>query len=263
VVTVIAHLSDIHIDLDGRSIDRARAVMNHLENLPYDLDAVLVTGDIADHGQPDEYECARELLATRHPLLVCPGNHDERTAFRTVLLGQSAQQAPDSPEPAPVNQVLRLDRCVIAACDSSVPGSVHGYLDDQTLSWLEDVLCDTPEHVPVLVALHHPPDVLHVPYIDAMHLRGSERLAALARQHSNIAGYLCGHAHTPVASTFADRPLRGAPGVASTLSLPWEERQLPASAAPAHVLPDQPPALAYHVLDDAGRLITHHRSIIG
>lgn len=260
MVTVIAHLSDIHIDGSSRSVDRTRAVMNHLENLPYDLDAVLVTGDIADHGQPDEYECARELLATRHPLLVCPGNHDERAAFRAVLLRQQdVQQAADSPEPepAPVNQVLRLDRCVIAACDSSVPGSVHGYLDDQTLAWLEDVLCGTPEQVPVLVAFHHPPDVLHVPFIDAMHLRGADRLAAVARKHPNIAGYLCGHAHTPVASTFAARPLRGAPGVASTLALPWEEQQ-----PPGHILPAQPPALAYHVLDDAGRLVTHHRTLL-
>ncbi|MFC7640762.1 metallophosphoesterase [Streptosporangium lutulentum] len=46
---VIAHLSDIHIDGGQRSIGRTQAVMDHLEDLPYDLDAVLVTGDIADH----------------------------------------------------------------------------------------------------------------------------------------------------------------------------------------------------------------------
>ena len=42
---VIAHLSDIHIDGGQRSADRTRTVMHYLEDLPYDLDAVLVTGD--------------------------------------------------------------------------------------------------------------------------------------------------------------------------------------------------------------------------
>ena len=42
---VIAHLSDTHIDGGQRSAERTRTVMHYLEDLPYDLDAVLVTGD--------------------------------------------------------------------------------------------------------------------------------------------------------------------------------------------------------------------------
>jgi 3',5'-cyclic AMP phosphodiesterase CpdA len=261
-VIVIAHLSDTHIDLEGheaRSVARTRAVVNHLENLPYDLDAVVVTGDIADHGRAGEYERARDLLSCRHPMLICPGNHDERAAFRRVLLGGPGQPGAEADDLAPVNQVLRLAGCVIAACDSSIPGNDEGYLDDQTLSWLEDVLRATPRNLPVLVAFHHPPETLHVPYIDGIRLRGAERLAALTRQYPNIAGYLCGHAHTAAAADFAGRPLRVAPAIASTLRLPWE----PQSSAHGHIRHDQPPALAYHVLDDRCRLTTHYRCVIG
>ncbi|GAA0662395.1 metallophosphoesterase [Kitasatospora atroaurantiaca] len=241
---VFAHLSDIHLDGSPRSADRARAVMDHLDALPYDLAAVLVTGDIADHGLPAEYEEAREILASRHPVLICPGNHDVRGAFREVLLGEPAADGP-------VNQVLRTEGAVVALCDSSVPGKDEGRLDDETLAWLESVLAGTPEDVPVLVAFHHPPAVLHVPLVDAIRQFDEERLAALVTRHPNIAALLCGHAHTPAATTFAGRPLVVAPGVVSTVKLPWEPGEIL-----DHTLP---PALAFHVLDDDRRLTTHYR----
>ncbi|WP_279581705.1 NUDIX domain-containing protein [Fodinicola feengrottensis] len=141
---VIAHLSDVHIDGDARSVERTRAVMTYLENLAYDLDVVLVTGDIADHGLPSEYEQARKLLTSRHPVLICPGNHDERAAFREHLLGQ-----PGSAEP--VNQVFEAAGFAVVLCDSSVPGKDDGYLQDETLEWLDGVLAGIPDDRPVLV----------------------------------------------------------------------------------------------------------------
>ncbi|MFJ5546351.1 metallophosphoesterase [Streptomyces sp. NPDC093225] len=248
---VTAHLSDPHIDGEQRSVDRIQAVMDYLDALPHDLDAVLVTGDIADHALPGEYELARRLLASRHPLLLCPGNHDERGAFRRFLLGEPASSAP-------VNQVHRTERFTIALCDSSVPGKDEGFLEDDTLLWLEDVLARTPGDTPVLVGFHHPPTLLHDPYIDGVRQFGESRLAALVERHPNIAALVCGHAHTAAATTFAGKPLLVAPGVASTLRLPWEHPAQPGG----HVHLDRPPALAFHVLDDTGRLTTHYRSVV-
>lgn len=95
---VLAHLSDIHIDLEGRAEERAARVMRYLDELPGDLDAVLVTGDLADHGLPAEYEQVAKTLESRHRVLLCPGNHDDREAYRKVLLGEA-------PGDAPINQV--------------------------------------------------------------------------------------------------------------------------------------------------------------
>jgi len=247
---VIAHLSDTHIDDGQRSSERTRAVMNYLEDLPYELDAVLVTGDIADHGLPAEYEQARRLLTSRHPMVICPGNHDERAAFRQFLLGQPASASP-------INQVFRTAAFLVALCDSSIPGKDEGFLEDETLAWLEDVLAQTPDGVPVLVGFHHPPTLLHVPVVDSIRQFGAERLATLADRHLNLAAFLCGHAHTSAATTFAGRPLLVAPGVVSTLRLPWERHAHPEDYA--HL--DQPPALAFHILDDEGRLTTHYRYV--
>ncbi|HEY9368466.1 metallophosphoesterase [Streptomyces sp.] len=251
---VIAHVSDIHVDEEQRSIARTRAVMEYLEGVPYDLDAVLVTGDIADHALPAEYDIVRELLLSRHPVLVCPGNHDDRGALRRALLG--AEEEAGRPD-APVNQVHRGDGFVVALCDSSVPGKDEGFLEDETLEWLDDVLTGTPRDVPVLVGFHHPPVPLNTPYVDEIRQFGEERLAALASRHPHLTAFLAGHAHTAAATTFAGRPLLVAPGVVSALRLPWEQ---PGRSVP-HIHLDLPPALAFHVLDDQGRLTTHFRTV--
>ena len=61
-----------------------------------------------------------------------------------------------------------------------------------------------------------------MPFMDSIRQTGEDRLAALVGRHPNIVAFLCGHANTPAVTRFADRPLCIAPGVASTLNLPFE-----------------------------------------
>lgn len=249
-MVLIAHVSDLHVDNTERSVERTRAVFSYLEALPADLDLVLVTGDIADHGLDAEYQTVRELIRSRHPVAICPGNHDDRTALRRSLLGVEATTGP-------VNQVVRPAGFVVALCDSSIPGKDEGFIDDETLSWLEEVLADTPDDVPVLVGFHHPPVPLHAA-VDPIRQFGEDRLAAVISRHRNVAGLVCGHAHTAASTRFAGLPLLVAPGVVSTLRLPWEAP----GPSTGIVFLDQPPALAFHVLDDEWRITTHFRNVI-
>lgn len=243
---VLAHLSDIHLDGGERSAERAARVIRYLDGLPHPLAAVLLTGDIADHGLAAEYHQAKEILASRYPIFTCPGNHDVRDAYRTVLLGQGGGEGP-------VDQVHHAAGAVFALCDSSVPGRDDGFLSDETLAWLETVLAGTPADTPVFVCFHHPPVTLHIPYVDEIRQRGEQRLADLVGRYPNVVALLCGHAHTAAATTFAGRPLLVAPGVVSTLRLPWEGGDV--------VDHDLPPAVAFHVLDDDLRLTTHYRVV--
>jgi len=246
-VVVIAHLSDTHLDGSRHRFDRVKAVMDYLNALPYDLYAVLVTGDVADHGLTEEYEQARDVLTSRHPLLACPGNHDARSPFREVLLKEPAGDAP-------VNQAYRTASAMFALCDSSIPGQDDGRLSDETHAWLTAQLEITPSEVPVFVAFHHPPLPLQAGPIDAIRLSGEDRLAELVTRHRNVVAVLCGHAHSPAATTFADRPLLVAPGIVSTLRMPWEY-----IGAGWHIDYEVPPAVAFHALDDLGRVTTHYR----
>lgn len=244
---LLAHVSDIHLDGSAVRAERARRVAAYLAGLPQAVDAVLVTGDIADHGLAEEYAEARELIGTLPgPVLTCPGNHDVRGPYRSVLLGEE-------PGDGPVNTVHRVGGAVVAMCDSSVPGRPHGYLDDETLGWLDRVIAGAPDGAPVFVAFHHPPVELHSTYVDPIRQFGEERLAAVIGRYPQVVAVLCGHAHTPAATTFAGRPLLIAPGVVSTLRLPWE-RDEPMDY-------ELPPAVAFHILGDDGRLTTHYRVV--
>jgi 3',5'-cyclic AMP phosphodiesterase CpdA len=244
----VAQVSDVHIGNSGPGEERARRVFARLARLVEPIDAVLVTGDIADHGAPGEYEIVRELFASLPvPVLSCPGNHDDRAAYAKIVLGRQELDGP-------VNQVAAVGGVVFALCDSTVPGENGGYLADETLAWLDRVLSGAPDGVPVFVAFHHPPVELHSPFIDGMRQTGSERLAQVLAGHRNVAAVFCGHAHTAAATTFAGLPLLVSPSVISTLTLPWEGDGI--------VDHEPPAALAFHVLDGAGRLTTHFRVVL-
>ncbi|WP_067796347.1 phosphodiesterase [Actinomadura formosensis] len=240
---VLAQLSDTHLDGGDRRAGRAARVMDRLNALP--VDAVLVTGDIADHGEPAEYEQARKVLTSGHPVLTCPGNHDARRPFREVLLGEP-------PADGPINRLHRVKGAVVAMCDSTVAGGDHGFLDDTTIGWLDRQLAANPDE-PAFVCFHHPPVELQIPYVDAIRQFGEERLAAVIARHPQVVAVLCGHAHTAAATTFAGRPLLVAPGVVSTLRLPWQDGDIADH--------DAPPGLAFHVLTGEGRLSTHFRTV--
>ncbi len=241
---VFAQLSDTHLDGGQPRADRARAVMASLARGRAPLDAVLVTGDIADHGLPAEYAQARSILTGPWPVLFCPGNHDERAAFRRGLLGSESD--------LPINHVHRIPGAVIALCDSTIPGHDDGYLTDDTLAWLDTELGADPA-TPAFVVFHHQPVPLYTETSDVIRQSGEERLAAVLGRHPQVVAALCGHAHSAAATTFAGRPLLAAPGVVSASALPWEERDRADFQAP--------PAVAYHALGDDGRLTTHYRSI--
>src|SRR4051812_25735402 len=89
---LFAHISDTHLDGGERARERTRRVMAALRGMP--LAAILVTGDVADHGAPTEYEEAAAELVADVPVLVVPGNHDERAAFRKALLDEGGGTAP-------------------------------------------------------------------------------------------------------------------------------------------------------------------------
>ncbi|MFB7619101.1 metallophosphoesterase [Kitasatospora sp. NPDC056181] len=252
-MVTIAQFSDIHIGQDhegdsgARAYRRAEQVMAYLNALPGPLDAVLVTGDLADHGLPAEYEQVAKVLASRHPVLTCPGNHDRREAYREVLLGEV-------PTAGPVNRRHELPGADLLMLDSSIPGRDDGLLDDETLAWLDARLADGRQELPALVAFHHPPAELHLPYVDPIRQFGEERLTEVLARHPRVAALLCGHAHTGAATTLAGLPVLVAPGVVSTVSLACE--------GTADVTFDQPPMLVLHVLDDAGRLTSHFRAVV-
>lgn len=229
----ILHLSDTHltasgVDEDGvdaaASLDR---ILYDARHLP-DLDAVVVSGDIADDGSPGGYagvlERVGRFAAERHiPHVYCPGNHDDRDAFGAVLGGghlaadggRTGAPLPDPARRAGVSDVRGLR---VVTLDSVVPGSTHGELGTSQLAWLRDVLRE-PAAGGSLVVLHHPPIApTDSPILGSANLRDADGLAA-AITGTDVRAVLCGHFHQQMSGFLAGVPVWVTPGVLTRIDL--------------------------------------------
>jgi 3',5'-cyclic AMP phosphodiesterase CpdA len=243
-VLLLAQISDLHLDGSERASTRAADTVAYLKHLPQPVDALLITGDIADTAAPAEYDEARSLLADfPAPVLWAPGNHDARPEYRKALLGLPPSQSP-------INSLHVVKGVAVLMCDSTVPGSDDGLLDDETTAWIDETL-DGLSDIPAMLAFHHPPAAMHHPLPDAYRLQREDELARLLAAHSNVKALITGHAHTAAAATFAGLPVLVGPAVTWTLRLPWEGQKTADR--------DAPPGYAYHVLSDDGTLTSHFR----
>ena len=137
--------------------------------------------------------------------------------------------------------------------DTTVPGENHGLLPEESLAWLDGVLRE-PFDGPLFVAFHQPPFNLHHPTMDQWMLRTREPFAAVL-EGKPVTALFAGHVHNAIAATFAGIPLRVAPGIRSTVPLPFE----PASAAGTLVDPTAHPGFALHIHVDGEPLQTVYR----
>ncbi|MCM3779146.1 phosphodiesterase [Microbacterium hydrocarbonoxydans] len=207
---VIVHVSDPHFLAGGRRLGGRYDVeatfartLEAIQAVHPNPSAIVVTGDLADLGEPDAY---RRLRAAVEPVAAAlgtavvwvAGNHDERPALREGLLDLAPTQEP-------VTGVWDLDGLRLVALDSSVPGWHHGDLDDAQLEWLADVLRDPAPHG-TLLAMHHPPLPSHLPLFDILELRRQEELAQVIRG-TDVRGILAGHLHYSSHGTFAGVPV--------------------------------------------------------
>jgi Icc protein len=207
---VIAHVSDTHLLAgDARqygaidTVAHFRSALDRLARIDPPPQAIVVTGDLADVGEPEAYRRLGELVqpfAERIGAQVvwCMGNHDERAAYSHELFGEESD--------APQDRVYEVGGLRIVSLDTSVPGWHHGELTDEQLTWLRDVLATPAEHGTIL-ALHHPPIPSPlVPAAEIIELLDTDRLAAVLRG-SDVRTILGGHYHFTSHSTFAGIPV--------------------------------------------------------
>lgn len=204
----LIHISDTHLlganaRLGGTIDVRAnlQAMLDRIERLDH-ADAIIITGDLTDLGEPDAYRELKRLVepvAARMatPVLWVAGNHDERPAMRRDLLGED-------PSERAIHTAIDVGGLRVIALDSSVPGWHHGHIDDEQLTWLRETLA-TPAPRGTILALHHPPLPSHVPMFDILELQNQPALAE-AIEGSDVRAILAGHLHYSMSGTFAGVP---------------------------------------------------------
>lgn len=236
---VIAHCSDPHLDRSRTRLDRLSAVLDEIASLP-SVDALVITGDLADHGAQDEYDELLRALPSDLPVLLTPGNHDRTEPMLDALVGHG--------HPRGLDTVLDVEGVRIVGLDSHLDGRDEGALSADSLTFADKQAGGT--NGPVLLAMHHPAVPVGHDVADATGLTNREALATVIRRHSNIVGILTGHVHTALAASFAGVPLVGAPGIASTMRL--GNRTDPIADVHAS------PGLAVHTVDAEGVRTVFH-----
>jgi Icc protein len=246
----ILHLSDTHINRTDapntygvnatESLRLMLAELRHQRN----VDAVVVTGDIAELGEVEAYTTARELIgefARRLGAAVffTTGNHDERGAFAKVLgsghLGVDGDERAETVLESGAGEraaVSTVGGHRFVTLDSLVPGRVHGELSELQLDWLRDVL-STPAEEGTVLAFHHPPIALDVENQRLFGLRNPEALADVIRD-SDVRVVLTGHFHLQILGFLASVPVWVTPGVVNRVDLtaaPGTERAVRGASA--------------------------------
>ncbi|WP_225792623.1 phosphodiesterase [Agrococcus sediminis] len=218
----LLHISDTHLLAGGGSLYGRVPSEQHLRRLFAEFeasgarpDAIVFTGDLADHGEPDAY---RRLRAIVDPVAAdlgarvvwVMGNHDDRRAFRAELLDEPASDAP-------VDSVVELDGLRIITLDSTVPGFHHGAVSPAQRAWLAEVLATRAPHGTIL-AMHHPPVPSVLDLAVSVELRDQANLAEVLAG-SDVRAILAGHLHYSSTATFAGIPVSVASATCYTQDL--------------------------------------------
>ncbi|MGY6633157.1 MAG: phosphodiesterase [Alkalilacustris sp.] len=244
----ILHLTDLHLLAPGErrhGLDpgaRLRAVLAHALRHHGDADLMVVTGDLADHGDPAAYaDLALALSDLSVPVRLLLGNHDDRSAFLDRFgdaAGPGGFIHGVADLPGALGRLLFLD--------TLEPGWIGGRLCHGRLDWLDRTLAEAPD-APLTVFMHHPPGPVGVPHFARIGLHDADALGRrLARHPGGVRHIFCGHVHLDITGTLSGLPFTARRAVSHQMALSFD--------TPTPDWMDSPPAYGVILLEDNGLL---------
>ena len=251
---IIAQITDLHVVRRDRlcyrqiptnaQLEEAVAHLNALAPRP---DVVLASGDLVDHGQEDEYQVLREILAKlTAPVFVIPGNHDRREALLEAFADSAYMPRPGAPF---VHYAIDDFPIRLIGLDTSVPGHHHGLMCDERLRWLDETLSAQPDR-PTIIFMHHPPFRTGVAWMDSSGLHGGRKMEEIVGRHRNVLRVAAGHIHRPIHVAWGGT-------IASTAPSTCHQVPLNLAEGDGFEFIMEPRAVQLHVLDPGYGLISH------
>jgi 3',5'-cyclic-AMP phosphodiesterase len=248
------HLSDTHIHADpafGAESERAarphstqagaRALVAAVNNLPFQPDFILHTGDVVYDPDEAAYVVAREILhPLKAPVYYIPGNHDDAAMLQRIIIGQEPR--------IPYDYEFEVNGVQIAIVDSNQPYNAEtpsSRLTDAQIARL-NTLASAPDDRPLIVATHHNVLPIGSPWWDDfMRMKNGEEfhMALLAAQ-PRLLVVLHGHVHMQTQIT------RDGITYSSVLSS-WY--QLSAEAGQDETVIDRTPLPSFNICTVVGR----------
>ena len=244
------HLTDTHLVARGRPLHgldpaaRLDACVARIAERHGDAAFCILTGDLADGGDPAAYACAREALAALPmPVHAIPGNHDDRTAFVAAF--------PDTPRDRHgfVQHAFRHDGVTFVLLDTLEPSQGSGgAFCARRAEWLAERLADAGDG-PVLLFMHHPPFDIGLPLLDAIGLADPAPFTDAVTAARNVQHLFFGHAHRPICGRWRGISFSTLYGTSHQTRLDFQGGERIAYTA-------EPPAYAVVLVD--GEQITIH-----
>jgi 3',5'-cyclic AMP phosphodiesterase CpdA len=254
--TILAQLSDMHVvrepSIDGGPTGGAEnlaVAVDAIQRMSTPPDAVVLTGDLTDHGTVEEYELLRSVLAPlTMPVMVIPGNHDVPQHLWEVL-GWPRGAAEVGGR---VHHVREVGDVRVVGLDSSRPDRTDGEVTEDDAAWLDRVLAGS--SAPTAVLVHHPPFRTGIWWMDAIGLTGAGLLEQVVRRHPHVGRVLSGHVHRLISTQWGPTGLYVAPSQVRQTMLDLEPFHAPTVTAEA-------PQVVLHVWTGTG-WVTHTRDCL-
>ena len=246
----LIQITDLHLVepadrlFDADPQERLRLCLTDILTNHADADLLVVTGDLAHHGEPAAYAALKEAicgLPIRTRLLI--GNHDDRTTFRSAF-----PTAPVDPNGF-IQSVMetRLGRFLFL--DTNEPGTHAGRYCMDRLLWLKDHL-STDLHYPNYLFMHHPPGEIGFRPCDEIGLRDAAAFADIFDRYP-IRHVFFGHVHRPVSGSWRGVPFSALRGLNHQVWLDFSV----ADGIPCSL---EPPAYAVILLDPENTIVHLH-----
>lgn len=189
-------ITDTHLfkDLEGallgiKTLESFDSVIEHALEYAPSVGGILATGDISQDQSKTSYRhFSDQINRFSVPCYNLPGNHDVQPVMQNCLLSQGLFHP----------QVIESDFWIILLLDSQVAGKPYGFLNDEQLELIEQVLEENQKKANaknVLICVHH--NVLKVgsAWLDQHILRNRNEFLALIKKYTCVKAVLSGHVH--------------------------------------------------------------------
>lgn len=197
------HISDTHInhdpaytlpEADHTPVAGTQALITALNNLPFEPDFILHTGDVVYDPDPQAYEQAGELLAQlKYPIYYLAGNHDDGEMLQRVILRKDEILSP-------FDYQFEKKGVQIVCVDSNGPAKPPaGFITPDQVARLQGIATEKDDR-PLVIAVHHNVLPTGIPWWDGFMrmTNGDEFHRALLPARHRIRGVFHGHVHQAV-----------------------------------------------------------------
>ena len=185
----LIHISDTHL-MDEPQLDFVQvnpeesflAVLKDIQTKYAHADALLHTGDLAQVAKPATYARYLDHVSTlSYPHYQVPGNHDAVAHFPFHEQKNCAH-------------IVHLGAWSVILLNTAVSNQVDGWVDQQQLEQLKQLLAAHPEQH-IILACHHHPFAMQSHWIDQHQLKNTHALTDILSQHTQVKLVLFGHVH--------------------------------------------------------------------